>query len=615
MSPQGLRSAFAVRALQDRDPMTQRTRQDNRSLRIGIGEGLLYALLPMLIAMATGIRTLPGVIAGGLLNPDSYMRIVRLEAALQHHEFGYIVARDGSGTGTLLHWSHLVDFLLVLLAAPLHLVLDSHAALHAAAAAFGPLSMAALGVALAWAAAPLAERRWLWLAPSAVALSPTIVSYGLPGVTHHHVLLVLCAVMTGGYALRGALALTGPRAGLAMGAWAGVGIWMSPESMPLSLMAFGGLWLAWLTMPERRDLAPMIRITGVGFLAVVTAGFAVDPPYAGYASVEIDRISVVYLVLAFAVCMMGCAAAALDRLQLRGTWRIASGLVIPILYLTVWLGLFPTVVLGPAGLMSAQETRAFLGGITEMMPVRHISEAVEFLMTGVLTTIVLAWLGVSRRSLLLGYVTLCACALLVLGAMHIRFAAYATAAAAVMLPMLITRCTSYLAAWPEAAQAGARVGLMALFVLLPRAEGLPGVSSSASAATNETAPTCSLSNLDAMLASHAGQVVLADPSDAPELLYRTRVLTVGSLYHRNVAAFMRLRDAWRSGPSDSVPQAVRQTGASLVLACHGAARSLLVADLPQQTLLDRLNHGDVPPWLHKLDQDPQSGNALYEVVQ
>ena len=47
--------------------MTRFKRSDNRLLPINLREGLLYALLPMLIAVASGIRSLPGVIAGVLL--------------------------------------------------------------------------------------------------------------------------------------------------------------------------------------------------------------------------------------------------------------------------------------------------------------------------------------------------------------------------------------------------------------------------------------------------------------------------------------------------------------------------------------------------------------------
>jgi hypothetical protein len=97
-----------------------------------------------------------------------------------------------------------------------------------------------------------------------------------------------------------------------MGAWAGIGIWLSPESMPFTLMAFGGLWLAW-TLQPRPDLVAMIAQVAIGFLLVVAGAFAVDPPYAGYAAVEIDRISLVYLALGGVVAAMAGAAAMVER--------------------------------------------------------------------------------------------------------------------------------------------------------------------------------------------------------------------------------------------------------------------------------------------------------------
>jgi hypothetical protein len=157
-------------------------------------------------------------------------------------------------------------------------------------------------------------------------------------------------------------------------------------------------------------------------------------------------------------------------------------------------------------------------------------------------------------------------------------------------------------------QAAARIGLIALFALVPLVGLLAPVS------VDENDHACALSGSEGMLAKHAGQVVLANPNDTPELLYRTRALTVGSLYHRNIVAFMRLRAAWRSLPSDTVPDAVRSTGATLVLYCSSAARSLLVADLPLDTLLDRMNQGLFPSWLHRLDADPHAGYVLYQVL-
>jgi hypothetical protein len=129
--------------------MTHASNRANESPHIGVWHGLLFALLPMAISVAVGAKTLPSVLAGGLVNPDSYMRLVRLESELRHHDVGYIVAREGSGAGTPLHWSHLLDMLLWLLATPFHLVMGTNDALHAGAVVFGLVCMGALGAAMA----------------------------------------------------------------------------------------------------------------------------------------------------------------------------------------------------------------------------------------------------------------------------------------------------------------------------------------------------------------------------------------------------------------------------------------------------------------------------------
>ena len=147
------------------------------------------------------------VFDGGLLNPDSYMHLVRIETMLRAHHVVGVVGRDGSATGTLLARSHLLDSLIVVLAVPLGLVFDPHTALRWGAAAIGPLAMGALGAAAAWTAAPLAARHWLWLAPLLLAMSPSIATYGLLGVAHHHVLIGLTAVMCAGLALHMVLRL------------------------------------------------------------------------------------------------------------------------------------------------------------------------------------------------------------------------------------------------------------------------------------------------------------------------------------------------------------------------------------------------------------------------
>src|SRR5665213_466668 len=135
-----------------------------RSGQVGRGAGFICVMLPVLAALGMSVRYLPNLRAGGLSNPDSYMRLARLRDMLHAHTVLDSVARDGSGHGTVLHWSHLIDSLLCLLAVPFSFVLRPDDALHAAALLFGPLNIAALAFAVVWAAAPFAQRKWLFLA-------------------------------------------------------------------------------------------------------------------------------------------------------------------------------------------------------------------------------------------------------------------------------------------------------------------------------------------------------------------------------------------------------------------------------------------------------------------
>lgn len=591
----------------------------HRNGRLDGRQAALCAALPVAVDLILGARHIPAVLAGGLINPDTYMRMVRLQETLLTHRPTSIVLRDGSGQGTLVHWSHLLDSLVCLLAAPFSIFLSQHAALHAAAMLSGPIFMAGLGVAIAWAVAPFAERRLLWFGPLLAGLSPAIVVYGFFGELHHHVPVVLVAVMAGGWAARIIIGAAPPRAGLALGTWAAVGIWLTPESMPLLLMSFGALWLEWVTNPARSDVAKAVRATGATFLPVITAAFLVDPPPEGWFSVEIDRLSILFVGLALAIACVSAGTLLIDRatraLRLRLATRIAAAGLLGAGYAAIWIAAFPTILHGTGNMISAEDWRRMFDNIVEMEPLTTPGGLARYLLTGALATAALAWLAIRRRSLPLGYFAVCTCGLLVLGQQHVRFSAYPEAVAAVMLPVAIGMAGRHVAVLGEAFPAIARVAVIAAFVLLPYANGVPVAVGEAHAAEAAGGPSCSVGSLSGMLKPFAGQVLLANVNDSPELLYRTQVLTVGSLYHRGMAGFLRLRAAWRSLPSDTVPPAVSATRASLVLVCPSPRRSLLVSDLPDDTLLDRLNRGAVPPWLKLVATDPASGNILYRIIR
>ena len=267
--------------------------------------------------------------------------------------------------------------------------------------------------------------------------------------------------------------------------------------------------------------------------------------------------------------------------------------------------------------MAESEARldTMFGHISEMLPVVGIFHELHFLLTGVLALLIVTVLAVRRRSLLLTYAAVCLVVLLWLGWSHVRFAAYPEAAGAIALPIAITMVGATTATWHQIGQSFTRLATILLFIQVPYLGQLPDMTGSAKAAAGIELPACRVADAIALLAPHAGDVVLADVNDTPEILYKTEVRTVGSLYHRNVDAFLRLRAAWRVAPSETVPSEIDDAEISLVLGCKSQARSALVEDLNTPTLLDQVRMGSPPPWLRKIAENPASGHVLYEVVR
>ncbi len=548
-----------------------------------------------LLAVPASLRSLRQVLRGDLVNPDGYMRLVRLEDGLRAGHVGYAVAADGSGHGTVLHWSHLLDSLLVLLALPLRIGLGWHDALFVAACLCGPISVWLLGAALAWAAAPLADRGFLWAAPLVAGLSAPVMTYGALGVVHHHILLVAGAVFVAGCMGRAASGdrLAGWRGGVA----AAAAIWLTPETMPAILVAFA--------LPALHAGRPAARaglaLGGLGFALVLFLAWLVDPPALRWAP-EVDRLSVVYLGLGAAVAAGGLAIWAIPRLLPAAPGCI--GAAVAAWCLGTWLAAFPALLRGPEGMMDHATAAAFFGNIAEMQPIDNLGEAALFLLPGLVTAALLGAIAARRRSLAWAYAALVCVVAVGLSAWHVRFAAFPAACTAAAMPVLLTGASRLRrVAWRPVARLGTFFGCVLLPVLPAFAGALP---------SGRVAYTCPVRAAEALLAPLAGQVVLTGVNDVPELLYRTRIRTVGSLYHRNAAAYLRLRDAWDSLPSDTVPEAVRATEADYIMICP--SRAPPPAPGPADTLWDRLRADRPPKWLTRAGTGEATADAPAPVL-
>lgn len=586
-------------------------------------------IFPLLFLLSAGLNILlgwhdwPAVLAGSLNDPDSYMRLLRVEQGVRAGHLVVSVARDQSGAGTYVEWSRLLDVLLWLLALPLAPFIGWHKALYAAGVALGPLGVGALGLVLAWGAEPFAKRRYLWAAAAAAGILPGFTTIAIPGVVHYHVLLLVMIALTVGCVAR---AWRDDRwMGFLAGISGGFAIWLTPETMPFILAAFAVLLLRWW----RVDNSIVLLNVAAGCFDVLGVAWFVDPPAGGYADPAVDRVSYVYVIMA--LLLLGGAAILLRLGGRMGKWRGPLGVALLGALMAGWIALFPRVAMGPYGILPPAEAKAFFGAISEQQPV-HGWELVVFLLPGAGAVAYALWCALARRGVdfagmaadsLFGtqlrqplvwlYIALCGAVCLVLGAKFLLFVGFSNLLAAGLLPVAMSRFSADDEKRPMQGSLG-RAACIALVLVAPLLIAMAIPSKAATVVgPMRVYPSCSLRGIVPLLAPAAGQVVLAGPEDAPELLYRTQVLTVGSLYHHGVAGYMRARAAWRAVPGAEVAPEFTAAKIGWVLFCPRPGRYALVQDLPKTTLWDALAADAPPPWLQVAGRNAD-GWVLYKVA-
>jgi len=571
------------------------------------------ALIAVAINLLTSARSIPAILRGGLIDPDSFMRLVRIEQGLRIGHLVNMVQRDDLGTPLLIEWSRLFDALIVGLAAPLVQWLGWHRALFVAGVATGPLSVAALAVSIAFAAAPLTRLHgprasFLWTVPIIGLLLPGLRSFATFGTIHYHIAQIALVALTGGYALRlGQSGTARSAASLSGGIAGGFAIWMMPETMPFVLLIFVALGYLWLFRPIGGAIARL----GGGFAATLALALVIDPPHGGPLVPEIDRLSIVYAALGIAVALAGLWLAWLDRRNHPPLPREILGIGGALLAFALWLARFPTVALGPYGLIPADQMRVFFGNMSETQPVHGFGQAAMLLGPGGLA-LAYALLNVARNRH-----SPAACGVWLIGALgtglalgltarFVIFAPYPAAAAALLLPVALADASARWSRQPRRA-ACARVSMIAVTLFAPYTPAFASIPPAA------PVKACHLRHIGPLLRPAAGAVVLAPVEDVPELLYRSRIIGVGSLYQHGVAFYLLAYHAWRADAAGRLPAAVRATDARFVLFCNDAPDPPPLKGAPRSALWTMLAHHHIPKWLKPAGTNRATGFTLYRV--
>src|SRR5262245_42684072 len=156
---------------------------------------LLVALLGIAWSVKSGWDVV--VLQQALPSPDSYTRLLRLLGSIEAGQILHHVPRDNSGAIVPLHWTHLLDALILLLALPLLPFMSLAEALRWAGAAVGPATAAAAGLAAMQALRAITGRTEGAIVAGVLAvLGTNVFCYAAFGRADHHVLMGTLAILT-----------------------------------------------------------------------------------------------------------------------------------------------------------------------------------------------------------------------------------------------------------------------------------------------------------------------------------------------------------------------------------------------------------------------------------
>jgi hypothetical protein len=555
------------------------------------------------------------------MDNDTLMRLARVRFVLASGSWhGGFFPRDNAPYGMVLHWTMLFDLPIIVLTGLLSLVMSFERALHFAGMSTGPLFDYGVLLAAWWVPAPVFTPPVRQFACYIVLVSPPLLAYSAVGRSNYHIALVLLALLLGGFVLR---VWCNPRRvwpAIAGGITAGFCIWLSVELLVVAVgPAMITVSLLWLR--AGRERAAQSLAFAAAFAVVTTAALLIDPPYAGFGAVELDRLSAPYVCLSLLFALAWTVLWLIPNGTLRNApQRLFFGLVIGAGAAGIWVALYPEVLGGPMGQIDplvrtevsphTAEYRSAISSFNLFIQSNYVG------LLGLAAISALFWRD-RRNPSRLPWLILAAMImpLIYLGIAHIRFSPYTWVVAAFPIAAFVEVLQQWLNARRSRFADYLRVVAILVCAAVPVLIGfVPDAESEANLVT-DPAKKCSIFAVRKALNNVAwfgkpSGILAVDSNGAPAMLYWTRHGTLFGPYHRNAQGLRDLIELFGDEGDEKARAIVRARGIDAVLIC---ARS--VEARPSSTLYRRLVEERAPDWL-RLKPWPEgirSGYLLYMV--
>jgi len=567
--------------------------------------------------------------SGGLQDTDGYMRLIRIEELWHSGDWYQTLTSSLGAPGKLsLHWTRPLDLLILLPALCLSIFgLPIERAIYWVGFWISPVLQLIACLVAAKAAKPLWPQHGAWrLASLMVLFNGAALAYCMAGRPDHHSLGLLLTLLAASQTIRATLEPDNPRPAWAAGAWAGVGIWVSPEALiglGATVVSFGLLWL--LSAENGRIWARLGRRFSSGAAAILFAAILIEQPPSQWLHAEYDKVSILHLALV--------ATAAIDfwiaeQMRWPGLKRIGAMTAVALASALALALAFPGFYLGPLGNISNNEAMVFLDDILEMSPIWPVNRATAdqfFGMIGnalaalpVIPICLRAWRRDERFAptffLSVSYL------LALFGALeHQRLAVFLSAFGALLgcgLFALICNLAEHRMRLTRtvARLFGALVVVFGgqLWLLAPSDEPLPksAVCNPKPVAEWLNAAHPGISAPEPTGAERHTPIIITESINyPPELAYRTGYRFVGGPYHRGVQDVADMYELALSTDEAVARSVLAKRQADYVLVCITEVPKVIGESAPN-SLYHRLLRGDAPGSLQPLEMSAEANREF-----
>jgi len=576
------------------------------------------------------------VLEGAIVDTDGYMRLNRVLHLVESGDwFQTTYPRSNAPYGEGQHWTRPMDVLLIAGALPATIFVPFPTALHGWAVLFGPFTGIFALLALMWVARPIFDREHLLILGGLFLLQPGIMEQFFAGRVDHHGILLICAMLLVGCVYRMAFSSKQLKMSVVAGLIAGMGMWVSVETIIALLISLAFLSGCWIV--HGSGFGKRIAVMATTLWVVTTVAIFVERGAEQFFLEEYDRISIVYWsafsVLALFWILVGLLEGE-SRLPVKRSQRLLAGLLGGVVLGAIFLTLYPKAIYGPMVDIDPQVMTILWNRVNETQPLLstdswQFGQFIFWLGIALPGIPYLAWLiwkeSDTKRQLFWMVIGLAVVVCIPLSINERRWAQYAE----MLLLFPYTHLILYILGKVDRSVRIPWCGVLKGGIVAIGASGcILGGSTLMAAEKSEmkesNSNNCPLMALSRYLSDPKGwgdreRSIMNFINFGPELLYRTPHRVVATPYHRNASGII---DAYRvfSHSSEKEIKTILQTRKiDLLLICPASA---IEADYYKdpgggETLYQHLLDDPVPPWLQEIQLPHQLSETfkLFEVLQ